>query len=269
MLAADHEIVVVPSASVIAALRRESRARKRADRLLAILADPVFESGDPRVSKTLRTARAADAFPGPAPLTQSALDRVTLARLPFSRDEARGISELAGTSGVSVATDFDANRTHVVGGGLAGYRIVHFATHGLLDAERPSLSGLVLSTVDERGTPQDGYVRLHDIYNMRLDADLVVLSACQTALGKAIKGEGLIGLTRAFMYAGAPRVVASLWEVDDLATAELMKRFYAGMLRRHLSPVAALRAAQIELSHDSRWAAPYYWAGFTIQGDWQ
>jgi CHAT domain-containing protein/tetratricopeptide (TPR) repeat protein len=269
VLAADHEIVMVPSASVIAALRREIHARKPADHLLAILADPVFEIGDPRVTAaTIRAARTAAVDPSPAPLSRSALDHVTLTRLPFSREEARSISELAGTSGVSVATDFEANRTRVVGGALAGYRIVHFATHGLLDAERPSLSGLVLSMVDEHGKPQDGYVRLHDIYNMRLDADLVVLSACQTALGKAIKGEGLVGLTRAFMYAGAPRVVASLWEVDDLATAELMKRFYAGMLQRHLSPAAALRAAQMALSHDYRWAAPYYWAGFTIQGDW-
>jgi CHAT domain-containing protein len=270
VLAADHEIVIVPSASVIAALRRETHARKPADRRLAIIADPVFEIGDPRVARANgRAARAAETALPLAPLTRSALDRFTLTRLPFSREEARGISELAGTTGVSVATDFEANRRHVLGKALAGYRIVHFATHGLLDAERPSLSGLVLSTIDEHGTAQDGYVRLHDIYNMRLDADLVVLSACQTALGKAIKGEGLIGLARAFMYAGAPRIVASLWEVDDFATAELMKRFYAGMLQRRLSPAAALRAAQMELSHDSRWAAPYYWAGFTIQGDWQ
>jgi CHAT domain-containing protein len=146
---------------------------------------------------------------------------------------------------------------------------VHFATHGLLDSERPSLSGLVLSMVDERGARQNGYLRLHDIYNLRLDADLVVLSACQTALGKEIKGEGLVGLTRAFMYAGAPRVVASLWQVSDLATAELMKKFYAGMLQRGLRPAAALRAAQLQMSQDSRWASPYFWAGFVIQGDWE
>jgi CHAT domain-containing protein len=102
-----------------------------------------------------------------------------------------------------------------------------------------------------------------------LSADLVVLSACQTALGKDIQGEGLVSLTRAFMYAGAPRVVASLWKVDDVATAELMKRFYRGVLREGLGPAAALRAAQLEMSRDSRWAAPYYWAGFVMQGDWQ
>jgi CHAT domain-containing protein len=204
-----------------------------------------------------------------APLTRSALDRVRLARLPFSREEANAITELAGASGVLRATDFNANRARAVEGALGRYRIVHFATHGLLDAERPSLSGLVLSLVDEHGAPQDGYLRLRDIYNMGLGADLVVLSACQTALGKAVKGEGLIGLARAFMYAGAPTVVASLWEVDDLATAELMKSFYGAMLHRHLPPTAALRAAQLELSHTARWAPPYYWAGFTVQGDWK
>src|SRR5207302_9971410 len=119
------------------------------------------------------------------------------------------------------------------------------------------------------GAPQNGYLRLPDIYNMRLDADLVVLSACQTALGKQIKGEGLIGLTRAFMYAGAPRVVASLWEVSDRATAELMKRFYHGILQERLRPAAALHAAQVEMARDPRWASPYYWAGFVFQGDWR
>ena len=162
-----------------------------------------------------------------------------------------------------------STRETALGGRLAGYRIVHLATHGVLDSERPSLSGLVFSLVDERGQRQDGFVRLHDIYNMKLDADLVVLSACQTALGKDIKGEGLIGLTRAFMYAGTPRVVASLWEVSDLATAELMKKFYAAMLERHLPPAAALRTAQLQMSQDSRWSSPYYWAGFVFQGDWR
>jgi CHAT domain-containing protein len=128
---------------------------------------------------------------------------------------------------------------------------------------------LVLSTVDEHGAPRDGYLRLHDIYNLRLHADLVVLSACQTALGKEIKGEGLVGLARAFMYAGAPRVVASLWEVSDLATAELMKKFYRGILQERRQPAAALRAAQLEMSKDPRWASPYYWAGFVLQGDWR
>jgi CHAT domain-containing protein len=127
---------------------------------------------------------------------------------------------------------------------------------------------MVLSLVDAKGKPQNGFVRLHEIYNLSLPAELVVLSACQTALGKDVKGEGLIGLTRGFMYAGAKRVVASLWQVDDSATAELMQRFYAKMLRDGLRPAAALREAQVEMWKQNKWKMPYYWAGFTLQGEW-
>jgi CHAT domain-containing protein len=146
---------------------------------------------------------------------------------------------------------------------------VHFATHSLLNNEHPELSGVVLSLVDRAGRPQNGFLRLYDIYNLRLGSDLVVLSACQTALGGEIKGEGLIGLTRGFLYAGAPRVVATLWEIDDRTTAEVMKRFYEGMLARGERPAAALRAAQVTMWKTKGWDAPYYWAAFTLQGEWQ
>ena len=126
----------------------------------------------------------------------------------------------------------------------------------------------MLSLVDERGQPENGFLQTRDIYKLRLSADLVVLSACQTALGKDARGEGLLGLSRGFMYAGAPRIVASLWQVPDRATSELMKRFYEGVLGQGLSPAAALRAAQIEIRHEKQWASPYYWAAFTFQGDW-
>jgi len=167
------------------------------------------------------------------------------------------------------ALGFSASRSLVTGSTLADYRIVHFATHGLINNQNPNLSGIVLSLVDEQGRPQNGFLRLYDIYNLKLDADLVVLSACQTALGKEIKGEGLVGLTRGFMYAGAPRVVASLWRIDDRATADIMKRFYASMLKDGLRPAAALRAAQISMSQDKRWHSPHYWAAFTLQGEWR
>src|SRR4029077_6353868 len=124
----------------------------------------------------------------------------------------------------------------------------------------PELSGVVLSLVDRQGKSQDGFLRLHEIYNLKLSADLVVFSACQTGLGQEIRGEGLVGLTRGFMYAGAQRVVASLWKVDDFATAQLMKQFYVGMLKDKLPPAAALRAAQLEMMKDKRWSSPYYWA---------
>jgi len=140
------------------------------------------------------------------------------------------------------------------------------ATHGFLDTARPSLSAIALSLVSPDGTPQEGFLRAHELYNLNLSADLVVLSACETGLGKEIRGEGLIGLTRAFMYAGASRVIVSLWSVSDRATASLMSRLYREMLRNGRTPAASLRAAQLALRSDARWQHPYYWAAFTIQG---
>jgi CHAT domain-containing protein len=165
--------------------------------------------------------------------------------------------------------DFEASRATAMSERLGQYRVVHFATHGLLNSQHPELSGMVFSLVDERGQPQDGFLRAHEVYNLKLGADLVVLSGCQTALGKEVKGEGLLGLTRGFMYAGAPRVVASLWRVPDQPTAELMRQFYKGMLVEGLRPAAALRAAQVAMWKGQRWAAPYYWAAFVLQGEWR
>jgi CHAT domain-containing protein len=154
-------------------------------------------------------------------------------------------------------------------GELSKYRYVHFATHGYLDTTRAGLSAIVLSLFDEQGKPQDGFLRTHDIYNLKLPAELVVLSACETGLGKDVRGEGLEGLTRGFMYAGARRVVVSLWNVNDKATASLMQRLYTGMLRSNKTPAAALRAAQIEMLRTAQWQSPYYWAPFVMQGEWR
>jgi CHAT domain-containing protein len=167
------------------------------------------------------------------------------------------------------ALDFDASKATAMSKQLGEYKIVHLATHGLVNSEHPALSGLVFSLLDRQGRSQDGFLRLSDIYNLELNADLVVLSACQTALGKQILGEGLIGITRGFMYAGSPRVIASLWKVDDEATAELMKKFYEGLLKNGQRPAEALRAAQMWMLKQPRWKAPYYWAGFVLQGEWK
>ena len=254
-LIARHEVVEVPSASALATLRREAAERTAPSPTIAVMADPVFEPIDPRVP----TARRAADNPG---------TRSGFARLPFSRAEANAITALAGDRAMT-ATDFAASRATALGTAVQRARIVHFATHGIVDEAHPNLSGLILSLVDASGNPQNGFLRLHDIYNMRLNADLVVLSACQTALGKEVKSEGLVGLTRGFMYAGAPRVVASLWAVSDAATAELMRRFYAGLLQQRQRPAAALREAQLSMARDERWASPYFWAGFVIQGEWR
>ncbi|MDQ3257527.1 MAG: CHAT domain-containing protein, partial [Acidobacteriota bacterium] len=288
-LISEHEIVSLPSASVLAVLRRELRGRRPAPKSVAVLADPVFEKTDRRVRKEL--ARRAHEESGPVAASRqraSAFAAESIAdveramrevdgtnggssipRLPFSRREAEAILAAAPAGEGMKAIDFLANRQTAISSGLAQYRIVHFATHGLLNSEHPELSGIVLSLVDEQGQPVDGFLRLHEIYNLNLPVEMVVLSACQTALGKEIRGEGLIGLTRGFMYAGSPRVVASLWKVDDVATAELMKHFYRGVLVEGMRPAAALRAAKIEMLKQKRWRAPYYWAAFELQGEWK
>ena len=273
-LIADHEIVSLPSASSLAALRRELAGRAPAPNSVAVIADPVFDESDERIKKNgsnvaaLKSRPAAESDVFRSAFEVGATDeQQRLRRLIFSRREADEIMKLAGAG--FKALDFEANRGIALGSDLSWYRIVHFATHSLLNSQHPELSGIVLSLVDEEGRPRDGFLRLHDIYNLKLAADLVVLSACKTGLGKEIKGEGLVGLTRGFLYAGAPRVVASLWKVDDRATAELMKLFYQRMLRDGMRPAAALRMAQMDMSKQPRWAAPYYWAGFTLQGEWK
>jgi CHAT domain-containing protein len=168
-----------------------------------------------------------------------------------------------------LAVGFRASRATAVSEELAQYRYIHFATHGLLNSEHPELSGILLSAFDESGKRQNGFLQLHEVYNLRLSADLVVLSACQTALGRDIRGEGLVGLTRGFMYAGVPRVLASLWQVDDAATADLMREFYKAMLTEGMRPAEALRIAQVRMSQQTQWNSPYYWAAFTLQGDWK
>jgi CHAT domain-containing protein len=189
--------------------------------------------------------------------------------LPFTRQEAEQILALVPTAERMQAFDFAANRAIATSPELSQYRIVHFATHGILNSTQPQLSGLVLSLVDEKGTSQNGFLQLRDVFNLNLPAELVVLSACETGLGEDVKGEGLVGLTRGFMYAGSPRVLVSLWSVSDRATAELMATFYKKMLQDGLKPAAALRAAQLEMWQQQQWQAPYYWAAFTLQGDWK
>jgi len=270
----DHEIVTAPSATAIAVQRKNLAGRKPADKTVVVIADPVFSETDDRVAGSGSTD-------GPPRTTDIASTRIlehnaggdawtsSIRRLRFTRQEADQILAVAPRDSSLKALDFDANRNAGIAVNLSQYRYVHFATHGYLDTQRPGLSALVLSLVDRQGKPQDGFLRAHDIYNLNLPAELVVLSACQTGLGKEIKGEGLVGLTQGFMYAGARRVVVSLWNVNDKATAQLMQRFYRGMLRESLPPAAALRTAQVEMWKQKRWQSPYYWAAFTLQGEWQ
>jgi CHAT domain-containing protein len=189
-------------------------------------------------------------------------------RLPYSREEADAIIEAAAPGATLRALDFDASRSTALSGRLAGFDIVHFATHGFVDDARPYLSGLVLSLVDRTGKPQEGFLRLRDLYALQLPVELVVLSGCRTGLGTEVRGEGMLGIVRAFMHAGAHRTVASVWDVDDRGTAAFMKVFYEQLLTSGRSAPDALRRAQLALRSRKRWADPFYWAPFVVHGEW-
>ena len=258
-LLARLEVATVPSASSLAALRRRAKERRPAPAEVAVLADPVFDATDPRL-----TGLEDEPAPGTARGAPAAPRR--FARLSSSRDEARAVLSLAPPGERLAALGFAARRELVLDGTLARFRIVHFATHGVVDLDHPELTGIALSMVDERGKPQKGFLHAYEIYRLRLPADLVVLSACETALGREVRGEGVMGLTRAFFHAGAQRVLVSLWPVEDQATTELMRKFYMG-LSKGLSAAEALRQAQDALRHRPDRRAPHYWSGFVLQGD--
>jgi CHAT domain-containing protein len=259
-LIAGHEIVSLPSASVLDIQRRVLAGRLPAEKAVAILADPVFSASDSRLGKP---------GGGTAPVQVRGEPALRLQRLPATGREAQAIAKLLSPGEAFLALGVKASRSTALSGDLAGYRAVHLATHGLINSETPRLSFLALSMFDEQGRPQEGLLGLSDIYNLDLAAELVVLSGCETALGREIRGEGLVGLTQGFFYAGAERVMASLWRVEDRATAELMSHFYRAMLEKGLPPAAALRSAQLSVRSDPSRQDPFYWAPFVLQGDWR
>jgi len=284
-LIADHEIVNLPSASTLSVIRAEVAGRQTAPRSLVALADPVFMKNDERVRKGGdssgdRPRRVTTSSGGErtkdrqlvkaaAEDTGVASDGLYIPRLPGTRQEAEQIVAMIPAADRRLALDFAASRDTAMSAELGQYRYVHFSTHGFLNSVHPELSGVVFSLVNERGEEQEGFLRAHELFNLKLPAEVVVLSACQTGMGTNIKGEGLVSLTRGFMYAGAPRVVVSLWGVSDVGTTELMVQFYQRMLKDGMRPAAALRAAQLSLMNDKRWASPYFWAPFTLQGEWR
>jgi CHAT domain-containing protein/tetratricopeptide (TPR) repeat protein len=249
-----HEIATVPSVSVLAALRHRAGTRKRHGETLALIADPVVSADDPRLPPGAR-------WTGETPVGGE------LQRLRFTAEEADALRRLWQPRPFREARGFDASRDRVLKDELGAADILHFATHGVFNEEQPERSGLMLSRFDRAGKPSTGLLRAQDIEKLHLGARLVVLSACQTALGRRTRGEGLVGLTQSFFAAGADRVLVSLWKVDDRATAVLMERFYREMAQNGEPPAAALRAAQRSLRRDKRWQAPSQWAGFLLQGD--
>ncbi len=267
-----HEIVVLPSISTLALLRHGEAERPEPTKAIAAFADPVFTADDPRV------VGARDATPAdPAGETERGellrlgrqLGSDPFARLPYTRSEAETILAALPEDQRFLATDFAANRETFLALPAGEYQVLHLATHAMVSPEHPELSGLVLSLVDERGQLRKGYLRSYEIARLDLPAELVNLSACETGVGKQVPGEGSLALARAFLAAGATRVVASLWKVSDRHTASLMTRFYDGYLKRELAPAAALREAQLSLLQDPDTAEPFAWAAFVMHGDWR
>jgi len=278
-LVKTNEIVYAPSASVVAAIRQGAKGGAGRAAGMLVVADPVFDASDARLKGTpqegamrgresVQRLSLASAL---ADVTEVKSSNLKLVRLDGTRSEADEIAKLARSSGgqADVWLDFDASEAKLQDHKLDGYRVVHFATHGLLDAERPQFTGLALSLVGEASA--DGFLRVDEVFNLRLGSPLVMLSACETGLGKERRGEGVIGLTRAFMYAGAPTVGVSLWSVADKSTSELMPEFYRRLLAGQGGggAPAAMRASQISMIAGKRYSAPFYWAPFVLVGDWR
>lgn len=258
-LGAGHDLSYLPSISTLAWLRRTAAPRFRGASV-AIFADPVFSAADER-----RPAEVAELSRGLEP--DETFDIRALPRLAASRAEAESIVELLPKGRARAFLGTAASRTEFLRTDWRQYAIAHVAAHSLVDVRRPELSGIVLSLFDAAGRPVDGFVRMNDIYGLEMPVELVVLSACDSGVGKGVNAEGIFSLGRAFLYAGAPRVVVSLWAVDDRATAAFMASFYRALLGGERSVAAALRVAQTAMSADPRWRNPYYWAGFVLQGD--
>ncbi len=266
LLVETNEIVFLPSASVLAELRENQPEQNK--KTIAIFADPVFDLDDSRIGRN-PSNRPEDTNVALNSLLRDFRFGESLPRLLASRQEAKNISNLVEKPMVEVLMDFQASRQNIETAQLRDFKILHFATHGLLNSTRPELSGLVFSMYNKDGQKQDGFLSLNDVYNLDLSSDLVVLSACQTALGKDVRGEGIIGLSRGFLYAGADRIIASLWKVDDSATAEFMKRFYTNYLQKEMSESKALQQTKNEMKKIKRFQSPYYWSAFTLLGDWK
>jgi len=261
--ASDRDLLLTryaPSASVFAAL---SARPARALQSLLVLADPMANSAND-TSSTADRAGSTDGMDQLLAMRSARQAGIVPERLPGARLEAQQIASVAaGNYRVNLRLGADANRRFIGHGGLRHHDIVHFATHGVIDTDLPALSALVLAP--EQGQ-QPTYLYPREIRELQLNADLVVLSGCDTGIGKAVAGHGLMSLSRPFLAAGARQVVASLWQVSDQATAVLMERFYRNLLNDGQAPQLALQSAQQWMQQQERWSHPYFWAGFIISG---
>jgi CHAT domain-containing protein len=267
-LVASYEIVNAPSASILGQLRQAKQQRPASTKILAAFGYPVFRSNYAQFKNFVSGEVVASAAERGLEVDPDSLEPDKIQPIVYSKYELDYLRDIAG-AGAFVVRGFDASRAVLEKTDFSRYAILHFATHGLLDPKNPKKLGFYLSMVDEAGRDQDGFITMQDVYNLRVPVSLVVLSACRTGLGEDVRGEGLIGLTRGFMHAGASSVVASLWKVDDEATAELMKYFYTNMLKKGMRPAAALREAQNTLRQNPQWQSPHFWAGFILQGEFK
>jgi CHAT domain-containing protein/Tfp pilus assembly protein PilF len=285
-LIVNHVVVNEPSISVLSLLKRQELQNKLINKTIALFGDPVFGIEDERVKVFLKE-NVQNRDLDKVNLSDNILDNINksltsilsqgnmeisrfadkLSRLLFTGQEIKNIANLLPEDSSECWLSFDANLENVVNQNLTQYRYVHFATHGLINNEKPRLTALALCLIDNEGKPKRGFLTLNEIFNLNLNADMVTLSACGTALGKEVNGEGLVGLSRGFMYAGAKRLVVSLWNANDRSTAELMLRFYRGIFKNNLSPAEALRNAQLSMMKEPQWLLPYYWASFQLQGE--
>ncbi|HSP06770.1 MAG TPA: CHAT domain-containing protein, partial [Acidobacteriota bacterium] len=241
----DFEIEYAPSSTVFAALKIHEGAMEAPNELLAF-ADPGKPAAEPARGKT-RSSRGD--YPP----------------LPNARLEVEGIARLFPPEKVAIFEGQAASEEKLKKMKLTEYKRLHFASHGVIDEQNPEFSSILLST-PQKGA-EDGYLMTQEIFDLKLNADLVVLSACKTGLGRQIRGEGIMGLSRAFLCAGASSVLASLWNVPDASTAQFMTDFYRSMVTKGMSKTEALKKARLELIRSGKFSHPYYWAPFVLIGN--
>jgi CHAT domain-containing protein/tetratricopeptide (TPR) repeat protein len=266
-----YRLINEPSAAAAAAVAPLAARNGDSEQRVAIFADPVYSKTDGRFQKpdAVVPAISENVTRGAANTEIASLDLSNLPRLPGSRQEALAISAAAGPQNSSLHMGFEATPGAVKTLDWKTYSVAHFAAHAVASPNVPESSGIVLSMVDTGGHSVDGMLWLRDIRRLHLASDLVVLSGCGTALGENIPGEGLNSLSRAFLASGTRDVTATLWSADDGASSQLMRSFYHGFVKDHLPAPTALRAAQLQMLQDARYRAPYYWAGFVMEGAWQ
>jgi CHAT domain-containing protein len=270
----ENEIIYQPSALSLELLEKNQKQQLPTENVV-VFSDPIFTELDERIKKKDSTPEST----GENQTLGSLVDwgfrekplgaRKDFLRLEFTRDEAEHIAEIVGKPLTKILSGEEANTKNSSALMLKNYQIIHFATHAEINEQYPEFSGIVLSLYDEKGTSQNGFLRLSDIYGLQLSSSLVILSSCNSGRGKEIKGEGVISLTQGFIQAGSKSVVSTLWKVHDKATAQFMKYFYEGIITKKLTPSKALQEAQIQMRQNSNYKSPFFWAPFTLQGEFR